>query len=115
MWNPSASVGTRKALIPPRRAAARSGSVTASAIIQSAIGTWVVQILRPLSRHPLPSATARVRILVASEPASGSDIPKHIMVSPATRPREHLGPGPLRDPLQHPARAEGDLQWLMAN
>jgi len=113
MRNPSAVVGTRNALIPPRRWAARSGSVMASAIIQSAMGTWVVQILRPLSRQPSPSGSARVRSMVASEPASGSDMPKHIIVSPA------ISPGRISLAARSVTRCSTALgpkaQWLMAN
>jgi hypothetical protein len=80
---PGAEVGTRKALMPPALRAARSGSVTAKTIHQSACGELVVQIFRPLIRQPSPSGVARVLIMVASEPAPGSDMPKHIEVRPA--------------------------------
>jgi hypothetical protein len=45
----------------------------------------VIQILLPDTDQPDPSRTARVCIMRASEPASGSDIPKHIDVRPAIR------------------------------
>ena len=83
---PGAVVGTRKALIPPRLAAARAGSVTAKTTIQSANVTLVVHILRPVMRQPSPSAVARVSIMVASEPAPGSESPKHMDRRPETRP-----------------------------
>ena len=75
---PGAFVGTRKAEMTPRRAVARSLSVTAKTMQSSAIGELVVQIFRPVSRQPSPSSTARVRIAWTSEPAPGSERPKHI-------------------------------------
>ena len=47
------------------------------------MGICVVQILRPLIFQPFPSGTARVCNIAASEPAPGSDMPKHIIFSPA--------------------------------
>jgi hypothetical protein len=46
----------------------------------------VVQILLPVSRQPSPSGTARVFIIIASEPAPGSDMPKHMLSCPDIMP-----------------------------
>ena len=43
----------------------------------------VVQILLPDRRQPLPSGTARDFIIMASEPAPGSDMPKHMLWRPS--------------------------------
>ena len=48
----------------------------------SAVGLLVVQSFRPVIRQPRLVRTARVLIMLASEPAPGSDKPKHIEVSP---------------------------------
>ena len=82
---PGEAIGTRNALMPPRLAAARAGSVTAKTTIQSANVMFDVHILRPEMRQPSPSATARVVIMVASDPAPGSERPKHIDRRPETR------------------------------
>jgi hypothetical protein len=69
--------------------------------------------LRPFRRQPSPSGTAFVRSIVASEPASGSDMPKHIIVSPA------MSPGRISAAARSVTRSRTALgpnaQWLMAN
>ena len=50
-----------------------SGSVTAITVYQLETPALVIQHLVPLSTQSSPSATARVRIAAASEPASRSD------------------------------------------
>ena len=69
--------------MPPLRCDARSASVTAKTMQNSACGLLVVQILLPLRRQPLPSAVARVLMRAASDPAPGSERPKHMLVLPA--------------------------------
>ena len=92
--------------MPPRLAAARAGSVTAKAIIQSAIVMLLVHIFRPVRRQPSPSGTARVWIMVASEPAPGSDSPKHMDCRPETRPARIRVARLGRHLLEHRARPE---------
>jgi len=62
--------------------------------------------------HPSPSATARVAIAAASEPAPGSDNPKHIEASPA-----FIG-ARIRLPASSVTRSKNRLgpnaQWLIA-
>ncbi len=115
---PGALVGTRKALMPPALRSAFAASVMANTMHQSAVGLLVVQSFRPVMRQPLSVRTARVLIMLASEPAPGSDRPKHIDVSPDIMParqrfeasRRHLGQHPARPerPVRdHPGRQDG--------
>src|SRR4029450_1455912 len=83
---PFALVGTRKALMPPALRSAFAGSVMAKTMHQSAGGLLVVQSFRPVMRQPLSVLTARVFSMLASEPAPGSERPKHIDVSPDIMP-----------------------------
>ena len=72
--------------MPPALRAAFSVSVIANTMHHSAVGALLVQSLRPVMRQPLAVFTARVLIMLASEPAPGSDRPKHIEVSPLIMP-----------------------------
>jgi hypothetical protein len=68
--NPGSALCTTNADIPFDRL---SGSVTAITVYQLDTPALVIQHLVPLSTHSSPSATARVRMAAASEPASRSD------------------------------------------
>jgi hypothetical protein len=125
---PGAVVGTRNALMPPRLAAARAASVTAKTTIQSANVMFDVHILRPLIRQPEPSGPARVVIMVASEPAPGSESPKHMDWRPETRPASArsrasavscssttLGPKAQWLSAKVPSQWCGPQRWLIAS
>ena len=114
--------------MPPRLAAARAGSVTAKTTIQSAKVMFDVHILRPVIRQPESSATARVVIMVASEPAPGSERPKHIDWRPETRPGNArsrassvscssttLGPKAQWLSAKVPSQWCGPQRWLIAS
>ena len=62
---------------------------------ESAKVTFDVHIFRPLIRQPSPSATARVVIMVASEPAPGSESPKHMDWRPETKPANARSRAPM--------------------
>ncbi len=72
---------TRKAVWPPRWPL--SASVTAITIAKSASTPLVMKVFSPLRTQSSPSRTARMRIAVASEPASGSVIAKQEIRSPS--------------------------------
>ena len=76
--------------MPPALRSAFAGSVTAKTMHHSAVGALVVQSFRPVIFQPSPDRTARVLIMLASEPAPGSDRPKHIDVSPVIMPARHF-------------------------
>jgi hypothetical protein len=75
------SRSTRKQVTPPF--APFSGSVTANTITKSASLPPVMKTFSPLMIQSLPSRTARVRMLRASEPAPGSVIAKQDRRSPS--------------------------------
>ncbi len=75
-----ASRSTRKQVTPP--SAPFSLSVTAKTMQKSARSPPVMKVFSPLITHSSPSRTAAVRMLRASEPASGSVIAKQLYRSP---------------------------------
>ena len=75
--------------MPPALRAAFPASVMAKTMHHSAVGALLVQSLRPEIFQPSAVLTARVLIMLASEPAPGSDRPKHIEVSPVIIPARH--------------------------
>jgi hypothetical protein len=79
----------RKALMPPALRAAFSASVMAKTMHHSAVGAFVVQSFRPVIFQPVSVLTARVLIMLASEPAPGSESPKHIDVLPVIISARH--------------------------
>src|ERR1700722_3997647 len=85
VWNPGLSVGTKKAVIRPRRPSSGPRSTRANTTAYSAYGPLLMQILLPDRSQSSPSGVARVRIIRASDPASGSDLAKHIDDFPDSR------------------------------
>ena len=61
-----------------------SGVVFAYTTSTSAYGTFVIHILRPVRRKPLPSRVARNCIETTSDPAPRSDIARAPTYSPLT-------------------------------
>src|SRR5450759_3159494 len=89
MVKPFVSVGTRNALMPPALRAAFSASVMAKTTHHSAVGSLDVHSCRPEIFQPVSVLIARVLIMLASEPAPGSERPKHIDVLPVIMPARH--------------------------
>ncbi len=67
--------------MPPREP--RLESVTAMAMVKSALAMRLIQILRPLITQSLPSLTALVFMPAGSPPAPGSEMAMAELVSPA--------------------------------
>ena len=61
------SLSTRKAAIPSRPSA-----TLAKTTKKPASGAWLIQVLRPYSRKPPETRSARLRMAATSEPAWGS-------------------------------------------
>ena len=67
--------------MPPREPSAVS--VTAMAMVKSALAMRLIQILRPLITQSLPSFTALVFMPAGSPPAPGSEMAMAELVRPA--------------------------------
>ncbi len=80
---PGRSVSTMKHEIRACRSA--PGSVTANTVTRSATDPWLMKRFVPVITYSSPSATARVRMAAASEPASASVRAKAMSLRPVAR------------------------------